>query len=220
MILTAATPRRRASGSARSDPFAELARLIGQNDPFAELGRSNARGRARRRTPRRLRRADWRAAPARQPRFAAAKPFDAQATASEPAIVFRSPCRSSRRFDEPRLRRCRVRASSRPAYATRSLTMARMYDADQRRATMTHYGAHYAAAGASESGRLRRPITTKTAPPSRRTRRSTTTRRARGRRGISSPRWRLIGCAMFGTAGAYGYRDLLHSSARDRGRRR
>jgi SPOR domain len=66
----AAEPAQPSEEASIRDPLAELARLLGQSDPFAEFGQANRSSRQAPDAPATAP-ADWQAAPAREPQFAA-----------------------------------------------------------------------------------------------------------------------------------------------------
>ena len=67
----AAEPSRPSQEASARDPLAELARLLGQSDPFADLGRSNSRqGQQEAHDAPATAPDDWQSAPAREPQFA------------------------------------------------------------------------------------------------------------------------------------------------------
>jgi cell division septation protein DedD len=67
----AAEPSRPSQEASARDPLAELARLLGQSDPFADFGRSNSRqGQQEAHDAPATAPDDWQSAPAREPQFA------------------------------------------------------------------------------------------------------------------------------------------------------
>jgi hypothetical protein len=67
----AAEPPRPSEEASARDPLAELARLLGQSDPFADFGRSNSRqGQQEAHDAPATAPDDWQSAPAREPQFA------------------------------------------------------------------------------------------------------------------------------------------------------
>ena len=67
----AAEPSRPSEEASARDPLAELARLLGQSDPFADFGRSNSRqGQQEAHDAPATAPEDWPSAPAREPQFA------------------------------------------------------------------------------------------------------------------------------------------------------
>jgi hypothetical protein len=188
------------------DPLAELARLLGQSDPFAELGRSNPRPRETQDAPATAP-ADWRAAPAPQSQFSAAD--SVRARAQRPSLDDpHSTAPASRRFDDPVYDEPRSIAEQGAYYGS---DQDASYDTDP----ATHYdaqeGAHYGEqpqpteAGydpqyyADEAPLDPRDEAMYDDPP-----------RAR-RGGNLTTVIALVGCAVFGTAGAYAFRSYYTS---------
>ena len=181
------------------DPLAELARLLGQSDPFAELGRSNPRSREAQDAPVTAP-DDWRSAPARQPQFAAADSIRARAQRPSPDYA-NSPEPESRRFDDPVYDEPRSSAEQ-GAY----------YDADQ--------GAHYDAQQDADYGEEQpQPSEAGYDPeyyadeapldPQDEAMYDDAPRTRRG--GNLATVLALVGCAVFGTAGAYAFRTYYTS---------
>jgi hypothetical protein len=195
----AAEPAPSSEEAGARDPLAELARLLGQSDPFAELGRSNPRPReaqdARTTAP-----ADWRSAPAHQPQFAT--PDSIRARAQRPSLDYPdSPAPESRRFDDP--------AYDKPRSG---VEQAAYYDADQR----AHYDAQQDAycgeePQASQAG-YDPEYYADEAPldPQDEGMYDDAPRARRG--GNLATVLALVGCAVFGTAGAYAFRTYYTSS--------
>jgi hypothetical protein len=177
------------------DPLAELARLLGQSDPFAELGRSNPRPREAQAAPTTAP-VDWRSAPARQPQFAAAD--SVRARAQRPSLDYTDPSVPESRpvYDEPRS----------------SAEQAAYYDADQG----AHYGAQQEAyygeepPQPSEAG-YDPEYYADEAPldPQDEAMYDDAPRARRG--GNLGTVLALVGCAVFGTAGAYAFRTYYTS---------
>jgi hypothetical protein len=160
------------------DPLAELARLLGQSDPFAELGRTNQRPREARDAPATAP-ADWQAAAAPEPQFAAGGSTHGWAS-SNPDDA-RSPAPQNWRSDSGSYEETPVSAEQ-GAYDGDERTQGGQDDGyepqyyDENVSLDPHEDAMY------------------DDPP-----------RARRRGGLATA-LALIGCAVFGTAGAYAFR--------------
>jgi hypothetical protein len=193
------------------DPLAELARLLGQSDPFAELGRSNPRPREAQDAPTTAP-ADWRSAPAPQPQFAAANSIQAQA--QRPSLDYPdSPAPESRRFDDP--------VYDEPSS---SVGQARYYDADQGAHYDADQGAHHDAQQGAYYGEETQASQAGYDPeyyedeapldPQDEAMYDDAPRARRG--GNLATVLALVGCAVFGTAGAYAFRTYYTSPSATR----
>ena len=231
-------PYRRAAEPARpsdadgGDPLAELARLIGQSDPFAEFGarrapqrqedtRAAAASRARRTdTLRRTTTDDVERhdASAHQRRSAAAS-----TTSASSAFRRHDYGRSQDSDRQPILAAARMRRGSRcrrPPISTqyprlRDQRAARRMTTDLRRSRKA-----YAAIGAAIVTRTDRLLPGRSSQLEPHETRCTTMRRVRAVAAGSLRRWRLIGCAVLGTAGAYALSQLLRADRVPRSRLR
>jgi SPOR domain len=180
------------------DPLAELARLLGQSDPFAELGRSNPRRRETQDAPTTAP-ADWRAAPAPQPRFAAADAIRARAQQPSPDDPD-STVPESRRFDEP--------VYDEPQS---SGEQAAYYDADQGAHDEAQQAAYYGEEPQVSQAGYDPQYYADEAPldPQDEAMYDDPPRARRG--GNLTTVIALVGCAVFGTAGAYAFRSYYTS---------
>ena len=182
------------------DPLAELARLLGQSDPFAELGRSNPRPREAQDAPT-MAPADWQSAPARQPQFAAGDSI--RARAQRPSLEYpASPVPESHRFDDP--------VYDQPQS---SEEQAAYYDTDQGAHYDAHEGASYGEEPqASQAGGYDTENYADETPldPRDEAMYDDPPRARRG--GNLTTVIALVGCAVFGTAGAYAFRSYYTSS--------
>ena len=196
----AAEPAPPSEEAGARDPLAELARLLGQSDPFAELGRSNPRPREAQDAPT-MAPADWRSAPARQPQFAAADSI--RARAQRPSLDYAdSPAPEEshgfddRVYDEPR--------SSAEQGAYYGAEQGADYDAQQ--------GAYYGEEPAQPSEAGYDPEYYADEAPLDPQDEAMYDDAPRARRGGSlATVVALVGCAVFGTAGAYAFRTYYTS---------
>ena len=196
----AAEPATPSEEAGARDPLAELARLLGQSDPFAELGRSNPRPREAQDAPTTAP-ADWRSAPARQPQFAAADSI--RARAQRPSLDYAdSPAPEEshgfddRVYDEPRS------SAEQGAY----------YGADQGAHYDAQQGAYYGEEPPqpSEAGYDPEYYADETPlDPQDEAMYDDAPRARRG--GNLATVVALVGCAVFGTAGAYAFRTYYTS---------
>ena len=193
MIHTAAPPSR--LHRARKQ---ELARLLGQSDPFAELGRSNPRPREAQDAPTMVP-PDWRSAPAPQPQFAAADSI--RARAQPPSLDYPdSPVPESRRFDDP--------VYDEPQS---SVEQATYHDADQGPHHDAQQGAYYGEEPQASQAGYDPEYYADEAPldPQDEAMYDDAPRARRG--GNLATVIALVGCAVFGTAGAYAFRSYYTS---------
>ncbi|TMJ90380.1 MAG: hypothetical protein E6G76_06075 [Alphaproteobacteria bacterium] len=188
----AAEPAPPSEEASARDPLAELARLLGQSDPFAELGRSNPRPREAQDAPTMVP-PDWRSAPAPQPQFAAADSI--RARAQPPSLDYPdSPVPESRRFDDP--------VYDEPQS---SVEQAAYHDADQGAHHDAQQGAYYGEEPqASQVYADEAPL-----DPQDEAMYDDAPRARRG--GNLATVIALVGCAVFGTAGAYAFRSYYTS---------
>jgi hypothetical protein len=195
----AAEPAPPSEEASARDPLAELARLLGQSDPFAELGRSNPRPREAQDAPTMVP-ADWRSAPARQPQFAAADSF--RARAQPPSLDYPdSPVPESHRVDDP--------VYDEPQS---SVEQAAHYDTDQGAHYDAQQGAYYSEEPqASQAAGYDPEYYADEAPldPQDEAMYDDPPRVRRG--GNLATVIALVGCAVFGTAGAYAFRSYYAS---------
>ena len=174
------------------DPLAELARLIGQSDPFSDYGRREGRDSAPRNTQQPPS-SDWRRTAASMPPYDAPEPPRASSR-SEPRFTEQDSYRDSYRQDPYRLAEEEPRHEDRPSQYRREPQFAddeyhpredeRTYGSRDERST---YFEDDAPLSAQEDDDYDDPTRTR-------------------RRGGLLTAVTLIGCAMIGTAGAYGYR--------------
>src|SRR5262245_33112125 len=176
------------------DPLAELARLLGQSDPFAELGRSNPRPREAQDAPTTAP-ADWRSAPAPQPQFDATDSI-------RPSLAYPdSPAPESRRFDDPIYDEPRS-----------SVEQAAYYDADQGAHYEAQQGAYYGEEQPQQSEAAYDPEYYADEAPLDPQDEAMYDDAPRARRGGNlATVFALVGCAVFGTAGAYAFRTYYTS---------
>jgi hypothetical protein len=193
------------------DPLAELARLLGQSDPFAELGRSNPRPREAQDTPTTAP-ADWRSAPARQPQFAAANSIQAQA--QRPSLDYPvSPAPESRRFDDPVYDEPSSSVEQAPITM---LTRARITMPTRARITMRNR-ARITVRRRKRARRATTPIYYEDEAPLDPQDEAMYDDAPRARRGGNlATVLALVGCAVFGTAGAYAFRTYYTSPSATR----
>ncbi len=193
------------------DPLAELARLLGQSDPFAELGRSNPRPREAQDTPTTAP-ADWRSAPARQPQFAAANSIQAQA--QRPSLDYPvSPAPESRRFDDPVYDEPSSSVEQAPYY---DADQGAHYDADQGAHHDAQQGAYYGEETQASQAGYDPEYYEDEAPldPQDEAMYDDAPHARRG--GNLATVLALVGCAVFGTAGAYAFRTYYTSPSATR----
>jgi sporulation related protein len=178
--------------------LAELARLLGQSDPFAELGRSNPRPREAQDAPT-MAPADWRSAPARQPQFAVADSL--RARAQPPSLDYPdSPVPESHPFDEP--------VYDEPQA---SVEQAAYYDTDEGAHYDAKQGAYYGEEPQASQAGHDPEYYADEAPldPQDEAMYDDPPRARRG--GNLTTVIALVGCAVFGTAGAYAFRSYYTS---------
>jgi sporulation related protein len=190
----AAEPAPPSEEASARDPLAELARLLGQSDPFAELGRSNPRPREAQDAPT-MAPADWRSASARQPQFAAADSI--RALTQPPSVDYpESPAPESRRFDDPVY-------DDQPS----SVEQAAYYDADQGAHDDAQQAAYYGEQPQASQAGYDPEYYADEAPldPQDEAMYDDPPRARRG--GNLATVVALVGCAVFGTAGAYAFRS-------------
>jgi cell division septation protein DedD len=181
------------------DPLAELARLLGQSDPFAELGRSNSRPREAQNAPTTAP-ADWRSAPARQSQFAAADSIRPRAQPPSPDYAD-SPAPERRSFDDPVYDEPRSSAEQ-GAY----------YDADQSAHHGAQQDAYYGVEPPQPSEAGYDPEYYADEAPLDPQDEAMYDDAPRARRGGNlATVLTLVGCAVFGTAGAYAFRTYYTS---------
>lgn len=184
-----------------SDPLAELARLIGQKDPFAEFGRSNSRQAARRTDDAPTTAPDdWRYASAREPQFTADSSASretygssedyAQPTAHEP-----EGWRSDPPLHEPVHEEVPLAADHQGQYHGDGLHQAAQYDDRMQDGQEANYDYQDDVPLEPHEDEMYDD------PPGARRRSALVTALA------------LIGCAMLGTAGAYGYRSYYSEAS-------
>ena len=207
---TAEPPRPSEEAGAR-DPLAELARLLGQSDPFADLGRSNSRERqqdahdAPATAPE-----NWQGAPVREPQFAAGdtprRSAQESSYASSYASSYGSSYATSRDYAQP--------PASEPAdWGAES----RVYDepehgADQQSQHYDDQSQHYAndhTDGGQYDAQEAEYAYQDDVPlqPHEHEMYDDAPRARRGGGLVTA--LALIGCAVFGTAGAYAYRSYF-----------
>ena len=194
----AAEPAPPSEEASARDPLAELARLLGQSDPFAELGRSNPRPREAQDAPTMVP-PDWRSAPAPQPQFAAADSI--RARAQPPSLDYPdSPVPESRRFDDP--------VYDEPQS---SVEQATYHDADQGPHHDAQQGAYYGEEPQASQAGYDPEYYADEAPldPQDEAMYDDAPRARRG--GNLATVIALVGCAVFGTAGAYAFRSYYTS---------
>ncbi|HET7019734.1 MAG TPA: SPOR domain-containing protein [Xanthobacteraceae bacterium] len=194
----AAEPAPPSEGAGARDPLAELARLLGQSDPFAELGRSNPRPREAQDAPT-MAPADWRSAPARQPQFAVADSL--RARAQPPSLDYPdSPVPESHPFDEP--------VYDEPQA---SVEQAAYYDTDEGAHYDAKQGAYYGEEPQASQAGHDPEYYADEAPldPQDEAMYDDPPRARRG--GNLTTVIALVGCAVFGTAGAYAFRSYYTS---------
>ena len=194
----AAEPAPPSEEASTRDPLAELARLLGQSDPFAELGRSNPRPREAQDAPT-MAPTDWRSAPARQPQFAAADSL--RARAQRPSLDYsNSPVPESHRFDDPVYDEPHASAEQ-----------AAYYDTDQGAHHDAQQGAYYSEETQASQAGYDPEYYANEAPldPQDEAMYDDPPRARRG--GNLATVIALVGCAVFGTAGAYAFRSYYAS---------
>src|SRR5262245_17713843 len=199
----AAEPSRPSQEASARDPLAELARLLGQSDPFADFGRSNSRqGQQEAHDAPATAPDDWQSAPAREPQFAVGGAQDRWAQGSSQGSSHgssqESSQESSRDYHSP---------------AVQSEADSRFYDelhvgADQQTQyyddNRTDDGQHDAQEAEAEYYYHDDAVP----PDPHEIAMYDDAPRARRGGGLVTA-LALIGCAVFGTAGAYAYRSYF-----------
>ena len=189
------------------DPLAELARLLGQSDPFAELGRSNPRPREAQDAPTTAP-ADWRSAPARQPQFSAADSI--RARTQRPSLDYPdAPARESRHFDDQVYDEPRSSAEQDAYYGT---DQGAYYGTDQATHHDAQQGAYYGEEQPQPTEAGYDPEYYADEAPLDHQDEAMYDDAPRSRRGGNlTTVIALVGCAVFGTAGAYAFRTYYTS---------